>query len=575
MISLLLPTFKGLGRWLSLLLIWLVGVNALPSQAQAPAWQQALSLTTNPGGFSEITATATDTNGNVYVAGNFLGILTVAGTTAVSNSATSGFVAKWSRSIGNFTWMQPLSSSELVLTAGLAVIGNSVYVSGEASGSGQFGSTTFSNPKRFRVFITKLTDAGSTSSFGWTQFVSSPQDAFTYALAAQGSSLYAVGYCLGITATFGANTITSSGKGSGFVAKLTDAGSTSSFAWAQGVAGTSFSLANAVAVQGSNVYMGGFFQGTAGFGAVTLTSMASSGSNAFVAKLTDAGSTSSFTWAQAAGGTASTRATALAASGAAVYIAGDFAGSGATIGSTSLSAVGKADIFVAKLTDAGATSGFVWAQAAGSTDDDTAAGLAVQGSNVYLGGFFGSAPGRFGNTALAPTSTQNAFVTRLTDVGPTSSFVWALTQGGTNNAFITALAVSGTQVYAVGAAQQGAAFGSQPIITATTAQVGLLASFTDQTLLATTQSGQFVGGLAAYPNPAHGHTTVVLPITSGAGPATLSLLDALGRVVSTQAATLVAGSNFTEVDLNGLGPGIYALRVAGATGLVITRLLIE
>jgi hypothetical protein len=269
------------------------------------------------------------------------------------------------------------------------------------------------------------------------------------------------------------------------------------------------------------------------------------------------------------------RITALAASSAAVYIAGDFVGPGATIGSTNLAAVGKEDVFVAKLTDAGATGGFVWAQSAGSPADDIATSLAVQGSNVYLSGFFGSAPGRFGSTTLAPTGTQNAFVTRLTDAGPTSSFAWALTQGGTGNASVAALALSGTQVYAAGAAQQGTVFGSQPFITSTTAQAGLLASFTDQTLLAATPAGQFAGGLAAYPNPAHGHATVVLPATGGAGPATLSLLDALGRVVRTQATDLVAGSSSIEIDLNGLAPGIYALRVAGATGLVTTRLLIE
>ncbi len=575
MISFYLPNSKHLGRWVFFLIAWLTGGYALPGRAQAPTWQQAFALTTNPSGSSEIAATAADASGNIYVAGNFFGVLTVAGTTAVSNSATNGFVAKWSRSTGSFTWMQPFSSSEFVFTAGLAVVGNNVYVSGEASGSGQFGPTSFSSPKQFRVFITKLTDAGSTGNFGWTQFVESPQDMFTYALAAQGNSLYVVGYYFGTAATFGATTLTNGGVASGFVAKLTDAGSTGSFTWAQGVAGTGFSLTNAVAVQGTSIYVGGFFQGTEGFGATTLTNMASSGSNAFIAKLTDSGSTGSFTWAQAAGGPASMRATALAASGAAVYIAGDFAGPGAAIGSTSLVAVGKEDVFVAKLADAGATGGFVWAQAAGSPDDDTAAGLAVQGSNVYLGGFFGGAPGRFGSTMLAPTGSQNAFITRLTDAGPTGGFAWALTQGGTGNASVAALAVSGSQVYAAGAARQGAAFGSQPFTISTTEQVGLLASITDQALLGTTPAGQLAGGLAAYPNPAHGHASVVLPITSGTGPATLSLLDALGRVVRTQLAPVAAIGIATEVDLRGLAPGIYALRVAGATGLFTTRLLVE
>ena len=77
----------------------------------------------------------------------------------------------------------------------------------------------------------------------------------------------------------------------------------------------------------------------------------------------------------------------------------------------------------------------------------------------------------------------------------------------------------------------------------------------------------------SYPNPAHGRTTVVLPIASG--PATLTLLDALGRVVRTKLATAAAATPATELDLTGLAPGVYALRVAAGGHTATTHLAVE
>jgi hypothetical protein len=64
--------------------------------------------------------------------------------------------------------------------------------------------------------------------------------------------------------------------------------------------------------------------------------------------------------------------------------------------------------------------------------------------------------------------------------------------------------------------------------------------------------------------------TVALP--SGPGPATLTLLDALGRPVRTQQAQ--AG---TEVafDLTGLAPGVYALRVQAGAAVATQKLVVE
>ena len=78
---------------------------------------------------------------------------------------------------------------------------------------------------------------------------------------------------------------------------------------------------------------------------------------------------------------------------------------------------GPPDVFVAKLTDAGTTSSFAWAQRAGSTDYDQVNALVVSGTSVYVAGSFSSATASFGATALTNSNpgTPVGFLASLTD----------------------------------------------------------------------------------------------------------------------------------------------------------------
>jgi hypothetical protein len=75
-----------------------------------------------------------------------------------------------------------------------------------------------------------------------------------------------------------------------------------------------------------------------------------------------------------------------------------------------------------------------------------------------------------------------------------------------------------------------------------------------------------------FPNPAHGRATVQLPAVPGAPTATLTVLDALGRTLHTQTAATNARA---ELDLTGLAPGIYAVRIHAAGAATTRRLLVE
>ena len=74
------------------------------------------------------------------------------------------------------------------------------------------------------------------------------------------------------------------------------------------------------------------------------------------------------------------------------------------------------DIFITKLADAGASSSFAWAQRAGGTGMfDDAHAIAIADSSIYLGGNV-TTPTSFGNlTVTSPNVNTLAFLASLTD----------------------------------------------------------------------------------------------------------------------------------------------------------------
>ncbi|MBH8571321.1 IPT/TIG domain-containing protein [Microvirga sp. STS02] len=284
------------------------------------------------------------------------------------------------------------------------------------------------------------------------------------------------------SARFG--TITLPGNGL-FVAKWSPA--TGTFAWAQPISYTGpagVAVISGIAVSGANAYVTGSFFATATFGSTTLTNTDATGNtyDVFVAKLADAGSTSSWSWAVRAGGTKSDGISAVAVSGANVYIAGSFRGAVADFGGTNLTNADNtgftSDVFVARLTDAGSSAGFAWAKSAGDTSDDRAAGLAVNGTDVYVAGLYSSYTIVLGSITLTNFSTQNhLFVAKLSDTGGTGTYVWA--QGSSNTGGCTAygLALNGSSLYVAGSFTGTVGFGSSSI-TSTTGG-GFVAKLTD------------------------------------------------------------------------------------------------
>jgi hypothetical protein len=513
----------------------------------------------------------------VYLAGYFKGTITLGGSSFTSGTVGDMFVAKWRPSTQSFAWVQRSTNADYAYPTSLATSGGQVYIGGYFNNTATFGGTTLSNAGLTDGFVAKLTDAGSSASFAWAQRIGGVGQDQVNAVAASGTAVYVAGSFAG-TVAFGSTTYTSTSS-SAFLAKLTDAGSSASFAWAQMPGAPGASSTTGMAVQGTSIYLTGTFSGTATFGSTSLSASATS-YNLFVAKLTDAGSSATYGWAQLAGGTGNVVPNALAVQGTQVYVAGTFYGT-TTFGGLSLantSAAGAtADAFVAKLTDAGATASYAWAYGAGSSASDHAYALAVQGSSVYIAGDF-EGTATFGNLTLASTGSSDAFVARLTDAGSNASFGWAQNAGGAGADIGQTITPIATTLYVGGFLDGVVTIGSQTVGMTGVRSTGFFTSLNDATGLATTSATAALLGVAVFPLPTpHGtFATVQLPAAASAKSTVgLTVLDNLGRLVGTRTAYLAAGGQQATLDVGGLAPGLYTLRVAVGERLGTARLVVE
>ncbi|MDQ2794699.1 MAG: hypothetical protein M3Y12_11940, partial [Bacteroidota bacterium] len=487
--------------WLLALLLLLAAPLA---HAQAPAWQEVQA----PGGtgYSEVLATATDAVGNVYLAGGFRGTVSFGSTTLRSstNDQDDVFVAKRSAATGAFVWAQQAGAPGRDYVSGLAVRGNDVFLTGAFS-SGQivFGSTTLFNPGfnytllNFNGFVAKLTDAGTSSSFAWAQgFGGAQGGAVPTGIAVNGPNVYVAGTFGNPASTFGAFTLQNAvavGSTDIFLAKLVDAGTSGGFAWATRMGGTGLDESNALVSNGTALYLAGHFKSpTATFGPTTLNLTNPYGTvngDAFVARFSDLGTAPHYDWVVQSSSPGAERAVGLATGPGCVYVAGWFYSGTGNFGTVAVPSLGAVDGFVGKIVDSGTAGTFAWVRGLGGVLSDDASAVAVQGSNVYVGGTF-EGPATFG-ASTATSQGQGTlrrgdiFVAKLVDAGTTAQVLWAQTAGGSASDKVNALAVVGTRVYAAGSVVPPATFGTRTIAGPTGGgAVGFLASFTDAVGLA-------------------------------------------------------------------------------------------
>ena len=346
-------------------------------------------------------AIATDDNGNSYVTGRFANTATFGSYTLTSSGSDDIFVAKMDAT-GNWLWATKASGSESDGGYGIAIDDNgNSYVTGMFEGVVTFGSYSLASSGSDDIFVAKMdatgnwlwaTQAGgsnydygykitiddsgnscvtgmfeSTVTFGSYSLTSSgSDDIFVAKMDATGNWLWATqagggldDNCGGIamddngnsyvsgsfndTATFGSYSLTSSGEGDIFVAKIDAIGN---WLWVTQAGGSESDGGKAITIDDNgNSYVTGCFNETAIFGSYSLVN---SGGviNIFVAKMDSNGI---WLWATQAGGSSYGCGFGIAIDdNGNCYVTGYFAGI-TTFGSYSLTSSGSNDIFAAKL----------------------------------------------------------------------------------------------------------------------------------------------------------------------------------------------------------------------------------
>ena len=550
-------------------LFFLALLLPLAGRAQAPAWQLAINPSHTNGSSSQIISVVTDAFGDVYVAGYYQGSITVGSTTLNSAGLSDAFVAKWNTAGSSFVWAQSMGGGGSDFVTGIAVNGARIYLTGTYSNTAQFGTLGLTSTGAADVFVAKLTDIGPTATWNWVQSNGGPGADAVRGIALSGANVYVTGSFAG-QATFGTSILTSNGPTDAFVMRLTDTGPAATFNWVQPLGGPGNETPTGVAATGTNVYITGFYSGNTVFGTITLPTVGNN--DIFVARITDFTTAPQVAWAQRAGGPNDDYAVSIAANGTSVYVSGDFTNT-ATFGASSYTSAGSYDAFLSKLTDTGTAATFTWTLAAGGPGDEYGYATTVRGNLVYLAGTF-TGSSVFGTVPVTSAGIFDVFVSRVMDLGAYPVLNWVQRAGSTNSDGANTVAVGlNNKVWVGGNVGPGAAFGTTMLNTGTISGAGFLANLTD--IVLATAAAQPMPGLAVYPTVAHDRATIAVPAVAGTSIATLTLLDAVGHAVRAVAVALPATGLRHELDLAGLAPGVYAVRVNAGPQAATCRLVVE
>jgi hypothetical protein len=552
------------------------------AHAQAPTWQSLTSVTFPMGTNVTITGTASGSADEVYVVGYFSNTATFGTIALTSVGADDIFVARWNESTHTWAWAQRAGGSGTDRPTAVAANGSNVYLTGSFANTATFGTNSLNATSYAGLFLAKVTSAPTAGTWTWALGSTSLFTRYGKAIAVRGNSVY-VGGEFEFDITFGSQHVMGRGGNDGFVAKATDTGPAATWTWAQPVGGSfSDDEVTGVAAGEVDVYVTGNLDSVNPVFGSTLLAPTGTGSM-FAARLVDAGSTATFAWAKLFGDLLPSTGFyphalmgSLVAQGNILYLVGDYTNADLQVGPFTLLNTGIYDSFVLRMSDTGSAGTFDWVQTIGGPNQEFASSVVLSGNDLYVAGTFTSPTATFGAVSLPRSGTGSLFVAKLVDTGVAGSWAWAQQAGGTGIAGASAVSVTSAGTVCVsGSVPVPAYFGSFTATGPANWFTTCLATLNPATGLATTAAAPLVG-LYVAPTPASGtQVTVQLPAGLAAGSVALMVLDAVGRTVRTGTATLPVGTATTTLDIAGLAPGVYALRVAVGERLGTARLVVE
>jgi hypothetical protein len=341
-----------------------------------------------------------DSLGNVYITGQFTGTATFGAFDLISAGSQDIFVAKYDTS-GTVLWAKRAGGTSFESGLGLASDrdGN-VVVTGFFRDSFMYGSTQLTSAGNADIFVARYDPAGNVL---WARQAGDITADAGHAVAFDASDRAVVTGSFKGTVQFGTNTLVSAGLTDVFVVMYDASGNV---VWAKRGGGASGAVGNAAATDVfGNTYVTGNFSGSAEFGTNTL--MDAGNGDMFLVKYDPAGNV--ITAARAGGADAEAGNGIATDPSGNVIVTGFFRGT-SVFGGTSLTSAGRDDIFVAKFNSSAAV---LWAWGAGTTGDDRGHGVAADRSGyVISAGTFGNTV-QFGRTSLTSVGATDVFVFRM------------------------------------------------------------------------------------------------------------------------------------------------------------------
>ena len=343
-------------------------------------------------------------DGSAIVTGAFGGTGSFGAITLTSAGSFDAFVAKVDAN-GSWQWATRAGGTEEVEGRSVSALADgSAIITGHFEGSASFGTTTLTSAGSIDVFVAKI-DANGSWQWATRAGGSSSAQSRSVSALADGSAII-TGFFHG-TASFGTTPITSAGGSDTFIAKI-DANGT--WQWVTRAGGPNHDSGHSVSAlaDGSAVLIGRF-QGTASFGATTLTSVGFV--DVFAAKV---GADGSWQWVTHSGVTSYAYGEAVSALADGSAIVTGYFGGTAAFGAAPITSAGGSDAFIAKI---GANGTWQWAARAGGTSSAYGSSVSAldDGSSILTGYFEGTAA--FGSTSLISSGGSDAFAAKVNRSG--------------------------------------------------------------------------------------------------------------------------------------------------------------
>ncbi len=474
--------------------------------AQTTNWNWVRTIPQNNNDGNAITR---DRWGNLYVVGTFASqTITFGDSTFAINGYSDVFLAKYD-SLGNVLWAHTAGGPGY--DKGLAVatdsVGN-VYIAGNFGESPMILDTAqlFRDNSGDNVFLAKYDSGGMIQ---WVRSSSGVGINRTNCMAADAAgNVYLAGIYAGISTQFGNTTLfPAEANGGMFLVKYTTTGDVK---WATAANGVTFDKAQGVAADDSgNVFLTGTFQShkLAFMNGDTLLNLTVAGGfDIFLARFDTSGHVA---WAKAVDRAAGEGIGICMGKPGEIYISGFCAGDTMRMDTVVLTGLGAHDAFIAKFNSSGAALWAKHGK--GSLFDYGKSVSADKQGHVYLTGYFASPTVEWGTTSVNKNGTGSSTNTDMIVVAysDTGKLEWVLTAGNSSRDELYGVAAGDNgEVFVTGFAGSTSFNAGSIPVTSTghdifIAKIGPVATGITEALTGET--------LKIYPNPSTGNFAVVLP----------------------------------------------------------------